>query len=70
MTDSQLLDFICDKLDDWFNDPCGYVFHDCDPDNVLEKIGWCENTCDFTAKHGCCWRTLFEQLYLKEHGEG
>lgn len=69
MNDPQLLAFVFEKLDQWFSDPCGYVFSDCHPDRVLESAGWCEQHCDFNAKHGKCWRALFEQLYQKEHGQ-
>lgn len=67
-----MVDFICDKIAEYFDSPCNYEFGSLDvAEYMVDKLPeWCDNTCESkceSKKYGECWKRFFE--LLKEESE-
>ena len=70
--EADMVDFICDKIAEYFDSPCNYEFGSLDvAEYMVDKLPeWCDNTCDSkceSKKYGECWKRFFE--LLKEESE-
>lgn len=60
------VDFICQKLAYWFDEPCNYGLGNIDIDDYMTDNGgdWCETHCD-NHESAECWEQFF-RLQAKE----
>ena len=58
-----MVDFICEKVAEYFDSPCDYEFGSLDVALYMNEKApdWCENHCD-SKKYGECWKKFFELL--------
>ena len=58
-----MVDFICEKVAEYFDSPCDYEFGSLDVALYMNEKApdWCETHCD-SKKYNECWKKFFELL--------
>ena len=65
-----MVDFICKKLTEWFDQPCAFNFEGLEVFDFMADSGYCDEHCRSDGEIGySCWKNFFEKLKeIEDHG--